>query len=268
MRTVTLVTYATVLLGVAAGAAQAATPKVAVIERQMKAALEPARPSTRRFDMVIRSPEGDVTRWMARQARKHLPDGNRILTVMLAPDTVRGVALLIKERPGRSDVQWLYLPSVRRVRKLLEPTRFESFLGTDFTYADLGFVNLSFSRFTLLGVGPYRGKHAYEVQEVPRNRWYYSRIVTWIATDSMLPLERDYYDPTGALWKTEYFENVTVIDGVPTPLRVRMVDNEEGGSTELDVSKVRYDIQIPDALFAPDHLRAVATHPFWATLGK
>ena len=68
-----------------------------------------------------------------------------------------------------------------------------------FTYADLGFIALH-ERYRLVGEEELRGRHAYKVEEqAPQEQSYYSRIITWIATDSMLPLQRDYFDHAGRL---------------------------------------------------------------------
>ena len=143
---------------------------------------------------------------------------------------------------------------------------FRAFLESDFTLADLGFVSLR-SHYKLLGEEGRGGPRAYKIQEMPgapQAKWYYSRILAWIAADSHLPLERDFYDPSNTLWKVETFEQVTDIDGVLTPLRLRMEDKEQGGSTEIDVSEVRYDIDIPDSLFDPAHLREAAASSLWS----
>lgn len=89
------------------------------------------------------------------------------------------------------------------------------------------------------------------------------RVVTWIAADSFLPLERDDYDAADALWKVERFEDITVIGGVPTPLAIVMEDKQAGTSSELRVSSVRYDAQVPDGLFDPANLPKAADHPLW-----
>jgi Outer membrane lipoprotein-sorting protein len=241
-----------------------AAPSGRTIVERMKVALEPDRPSLRTIIMVMRSPGGDNVRWTGRQARKKLPDGKRILTVLLAPADVKGTALLIKERKNRGDEQWIYLPALRRIRRLAPVSGFESFMGTDFTFADLGLVKLHERSFTLLGQKTLDGRPAYKVDEVPANRSYYSRIVTWIARDSMLPLRRDFYDVTKHLWKTELIKDTTVIDGVPTPLDIVMEDKQEGTSTELRISEVQYDAKIPDELFDPDRLPQVVNDPVWA----
>ncbi len=173
------------------------------------------------------------------------------------------MAYLIAEPKDKPTIMWTYLPALRRVRGLVPVDAYEHFLGTDFTYADLGFVRLH-EKYRLLGEKEHAGAHAYRVEEqVPQERAYYSRLITWVAADSLLPLQRDYYDVAGTLWKTELFEQVAVIDGVPTPLRTRMQDVQQKTSTELNVSEVRYNVDIPDALFDPEGLPQVAAHPLW-----
>ena len=199
------VLVSTALVGVVAVASPviAGPPDARTIVQHMKAALEPDRPSTRTIVLVVRAKDGSTTEWTARQARKRLPDGNRILTVILEPDDVKGVGLLIREQKGRPDEQWMYLPAIRRVRKILPVGAYESFLGTDFTLADLGFVDLRDRKISLLSGETFAGRPAYKVQEVLAGpHYYYSRIVSWVAKDTMLPLSRDYYDAANQLWKT------------------------------------------------------------------
>ena len=102
-----------------------------------------------------------------------------------------------------------------------------------------------------------------KVQEIPRQPWYYLRIVTWVAADSFLPLERDYYAPSKRLWKIERFEEIKRIDGVPTPLWITMEDLRDGSSSTLEVSDVRYDTNVPDTLFDPGRLPEAVASPVW-----
>jgi outer membrane lipoprotein-sorting protein len=66
----------------------------------------------------------------------------------------------------------------------------------------------------------------------------------------------------GTLWKTELFEEET-IDGVPTPMRMQMKDLQGKSSTELRVSDIRYDVEVPDALFDPVKLSTAVSSPVW-----
>src|SRR5207244_3426527 len=84
--------------------------------------------------------------------------------------------------------------------------------------------------YKLLGTEDRGGSKAYKIQEIPlapHAKWYYSRIVTWIAVDSSLPIERDFYDPSNTLWKIERFEQASDVDGVSTPFRERIVSSRE-----------------------------------------
>jgi outer membrane lipoprotein-sorting protein len=246
-----------------AAPAAADPPEVMTIVDQMKAVFEPGRPSLRKMVITVSSDEGhEKARWIAGVARKEFPDGKRNLIVLLEPESVRANALLIFERGGQEDVMWVYAPSVQRVRGIMPVDAYEHFLRTDFTYADLGFVSRR-GNYRFLGEEEHAGVRAYKIEEVPADRWYYSRILTWVSAETLLPLQRDYYDRAGRLWKTALFDQVAVIDGVPTPLRVRMLEVQQDTSTELRMSEVRYDVELPDELFEPRRLREAIHSPLW-----
>jgi hypothetical protein len=259
--------HAAWLLAVAAAAASAGAPEATDVVERVRAVLEPARPSVRRMTIRIQSEGGEEARWEAAQARKALGGERRILTVLLAPEGVRGVALMVGRRPGAPDVQWLYLPTVRRVRKVVPAAPYQSFLGTDFTLADFGFVGAD-ATYRRLGTEEADGRAVHRLEEVPRERWYYGRIVWWIAADSGLPLRREFHAPSGELWKVETFEAVSRIDGVPTPLRIRMEDVREKASSEIAITDVRYDEELPDALFDPQRLPDAVASPAWTAAAR
>jgi hypothetical protein len=78
--------------------------------------------------------------------------------------------------------------------------------------------------------------------------------VDWIAADSGLPLERDHYDVANALWRKQVYEDVATIDGVPTPMHVRVDDVQSNDWSDYEVKDLHYDIQIPDEVFDPKRL--------------
>lgn len=162
----------------------------------------------------------------------------------------------------------MYIPAIRRTRQLLDVEAYDHFVGTEFTDADLAFIRLH-EHYRLLGKEDHAGVPAYKVEEkMPQERLYYSRIVIWVAKDSFLPLRRDYYDIAGRLWKTELIKDISVIDNVPIPLRIVMKDVQEGSSTELEVSMVIYNAEIPDEVFDPKLLPKVVNLPLWQTYGS
>jgi uncharacterized protein len=258
MRRLLLTALAFATLGAAAE-----TPKPQTLLRQAKAWLEPAKSSTRKLVMTVRSKPGDAVEWQAAQARGTVDGSNFALTVLLAPPDVRGIALLVQERKGKPGAQWLYLPYLRRVRRILPVNEFESFLNTEFTVSDMGFVNLEDRTVSLLGSEAVNGRDAYKLQEVPDDRRTFTRIVTWIAADTSQPLKREYYDVGNQLWMVETFEDVAAIHDAPTAQRVRVEDVQTGYGSEYRVRDLAYGVPIPQELFDWQQLPKAADHPIW-----
>ncbi len=243
----------------------AAQPDAASIVKRMKQALEPARPSVRIMTVKVNSSGGGfAAQWTVGQARAHMNDTDSMLTVVLKPAGAKGIAFLAEEKPGAGVIEYSYLPAVRRVQEVTPVAGYEPFGGTDFTYGDLGFVSLG-GQEKLDGIETHNGVKAYKLEQALANNPLFSKAVTWVATATGLPVERDYYDLEGKLYKSEHFEKITTIDNVPTIMKIVMYDVQMGGSSEIDVSSVTYDKQAPAELFDSKHLSDAANSSVWKT---
>jgi len=230
----------------------------------MKAAMEPDQPSVRKLTFIVSGTQGEPTRWVARQVRKSLPDGKRTLTVFLEPESVKGIALLTWERKDQPTLDFVYLAPVRRILKNADLEALQ-LLYSEFTFADIGVITPGDTQVTLLGSDQHAGKRTMKVQEVPRPPRPYARMVTWFVVESSLPVEREFYDATDAVVKTERFD-FEVIGGASVATRTRIDNKLDGGNSEMQVGDVRSDIDIPDTLFDPTRLGQVADDPFWQTV--
>ena len=268
MRRVLNLTIAILVLVAFAFAARADTPAgepdAASIVKRMKQALEPGRPSVRVMTVKVNSREGFAAQWTLGQARAHVNDTDSMLTVVLKPAGARGLAFLAIEKPGAVAVEYSYLPAVRRVNEITPVAAYEPFGGTDFTYGDLGPVRLG-GQEKLDGTETHNGVKCYKLEGAFANNPLFSKAVTWVAVDTGLPVERDYYDLAGKLYKSEHFEKIATIDNVPTIMKIVMHDVQMGGSSEIDVASVKYDKQAPAELFDPEHLPDAANDSFWKT---
>jgi len=235
----------------------------AEIAAKMEQAMFPAHSSTRRIDMTIRSPRGDVVKWTGRQARKALDGGRSMVTVLVGPESVKGFAVLVKDVPNEPDTLWVYLPPVRRVRRMVSFDKLDSFLGTEFTYEDFGFIELENRKIELVGKRAHDGKDAYEIRETLSQPGAFSRVSTLVSADTFLPVRREYYDPSGELWKVVTYGDATIVETVPTLLSMHIEDRQQGGSSDLKVSAVSYDTAVKDALFDPVQLPEVAAQMHW-----
>jgi outer membrane lipoprotein-sorting protein len=245
--------------------AGADTPDVATIVSRMKQAVEPPRSSVRRMKLAV-TQEGSTKEVLLGQARGTLAEANHILTVVLAPAELRGTAWLVQEGAASNDnKQWIYVPAIGRVRTVVSPEAFSAFLNSDFTYSDLGFTPLG-SAYSLLGEDETGGVRSFRIQAVPQQRWYYARIVTRVAADSFLPIEREFHDPANQLWKVERFQGVATVNGVPTVLAISMDDTQAKSRTTITVTDLEYGARIPDALLQPKGMPEAAKASLWTSL--
>jgi hypothetical protein len=166
---------------------------------------------------------------------------------------------------GTSTFKYAYLPATKRVLEFSPVEGYDTYFATDFTYQDLGFVALGGGGEKLVGTDTRDGKKVYKLEDHPINSPYYSKVISYVATDTLLPVERDFYDRAGRLYKTEHC-TVETVDGVPTITKIVMDNVNSGGSSEIDVTKVIPNKQPPADLFDPKRLPEVADHPFWKTV--
>jgi hypothetical protein len=253
------------VLVVSAVHAIAGPPEIDTIVERMKSALEPVKPSIRRLTFRA-SGDGPPAPITVGEARKRVGRSSRHLLVVLAPEVLRGTAGLMYEGGEADDLQWIYSPVIRRVRTIVSPEAYTSFLNSDFTYADLGFVAMR-ATYALLGEEEIDGEKAWKVEGVPRDRWYYGRTVTWVNQRSGLPHKREFYTPANVLWKVERWDRISTVQGVPTAMRRTMEDVLHKTRTEIDVSSVNYEVWLPDELFDPHELPSAVGHEVWSRLG-
>jgi len=229
------------------------------IVADMKRALEPERRSIRAIEMVVRGPGGNEVRWSARQARREVGDGHGIVTALVGPESVAGFALLaLRDKDGKEKL-WMYAPPVRRIRQLVGVDRFQPFLGSDFSWGELASFEIVDRNFEHAGDEEIDGVAAHKIVERLAEPTPYSRIETWVSVDRHFPLLRRYYDRAGELWKVARFDDVMVIDDVPTVLHATVKDEQAGGSSVMKVSEVKYDAEVPEKLFDPAELGNAAT---------
>lgn len=235
----------------------AAAPEAMTIVNKMKDVFEPTTPRVATVTITFTGEGSEEVQWVGRMARTVIDGEKRTLLVMLEPPDIKATAFLVQERKDATDQMWLYLPPIDRIRQIIPVETYQQFLGTDFTYADLGFVDRH-GHYRLLDKEKHKGKQTYKIEFVPTNQWYYSRIITWVDAETYLPLQREFYDVANKLWRTQTFDQMMVIDGKPTPLRIEMKDLQQGTSTIFTMSKVQYNEKIPETLFDPMQLRVAA----------
>jgi hypothetical protein len=135
--------------------------------------------------------------------------GNRDyqLIQFLEPADVRGTSLLTHQDPKGDDNQWLYLPELRRVKRISSTGKTGSFMGSEFTYEDVGGNTLDKFTYKKLADDNYKGKACYVLEKTPNySNSGYTKIKVWISKENNLVLRQDFFDRKHSLLKIMTFD--------------------------------------------------------------
>jgi hypothetical protein len=192
---------------------------------------------------------GTVSR-MVSTYRKTCEGTARQLLVVRAPARVAGTAFLSWVHADRPPDMWVFLPEIGRPRQLHAATRGERFLGSDFTYEDLGAPTLDERDHAIIDEPELDGEAAYRVESRPRAHAPYARILTWVSKATFLPLRVEYFDAAGRLLKVGTFQDVRSVNGIPTPFALEMRDAVTGHRTAVTLLDAAFDRPFDCALLS------------------
>lgn len=158
-----------------------------------------------------------------------------------APSSVKNTRFLQIENLTRGDDKWIYLPALKRIRRIAVSEGNSSFMGSDFTYDDLGSKDLDESSHILLREEVLEKYECYVVESVPIEvkDSAYSKVITWITKEHLIPVRIEMYNKeTDKLQKLLQVEqNIVQIDGVWTVFDSMMKNLETGHSTRFYVKR-------------------------------
>ena len=162
-------------------------------------------------------------------------DGDKSLLTFLYPDDLKGTKLLSYEVIGGDDKQWLYLPSLKRIKRISSRNKSGSFMASEFSYEDISsqnYKNYSYSgkaeEVTLSGVKYLK------VTRIPIDaNSGYSKQIVWVDASNYLAQFGEYYDKQNRLLKKVQFLEYKVIDGIQRIVKINIENVQNGKSSSL-----------------------------------
>lgn len=180
------------------------------------------------------------------QSRK-IDGATRTITKFLAPPEVAGVALLVTAgTAGASDQISLYLPKIRRARKIAQSDRGQPFMESEFSYADFSGDSLDEGTSHREKDGAVNGKPAFVLSGAPPNGTY-KKVVASIDPATYIPLRVEYYDDQGLL-KVYTVQKVEPRDGRTLATEMTMENMRTGRRTTVSVGKTS-PVEAPETAF-------------------
>lgn len=169
----------------------------------------------------------------------------------MAPADVKGTSFMNwSYTDGKDDDQWIYLPALKRTKRISSDGKSDYFMGSDFTYDDLGDRHPDDDNHTLIREESIQGKECYVVESTTKDEDYmYSKTITWVMKDNFLGLKREFYDESGKLLKVLTIKKFEKISGFWTILETEMENVQRNHKTQMIFSGVLINQGVADSKF-------------------
>ncbi|NOX18547.1 MAG: outer membrane lipoprotein-sorting protein [Chlorobi bacterium] len=154
------------------------------------------------------------------------------------------------DEEGKDDDQWIYLPALKKTKRISSDSKSDYFMGSDFTYDDLGDRKPSDDTHKLLREEKLNGEDCYVVESTPKDEDYmYSKTVTWIIKDKWIGLKKDFYDEDGDYLKTLTVNKYQDIKGFLIITHTEMNNVQKEHKTVMELTNVKINSGISKSKF-------------------
>ena len=218
-------------------------------------------------DMVITMTDrrGNTREEHTRAFRRYFGTAKKTVIFYTQPGTVAGTAFLTWDyaEQERDDDQWLYLPALRKVRRISASDRGDYFLGTDFTYEEIkkeSKIAAEDYKFLLIGEEEVDGHHAWKVEATPIDSEVskalgYGKVLLRIDSTLWIPRLTEYWDVNGNFLKTVRARAIENIDGIWAITDIEANNRKTGHSTRIQFVNTDYEASVPPRLFEQNALK-------------
>jgi uncharacterized protein len=187
---------------------------------------------------------------------------NRRLVNFLSPSDIRGTKTLLIEHSNAEDDMWIYLPAMKKVRRLVASNKKNSFVGTDFSYGDVIGYKVEEWNHELVREENVAGRDCYVIESTPSTPQIaantgYSKRVAWIDKQSFVALRAEIYDLNGQLLKKLTDEDVQKVDSNNNryqPMKLTAENVQTGHKTIIEFKNFKANVGIGDDVFTARYL--------------
>lgn len=213
------------------------------------------------MEMTLRSKDGDTaSRALSIKIKEGQPgveEGDRSLIVFNSPKDQKGTALLTYSYRTKSDEQWLYLPALKRVKKIASDNKSGPFVGSEFAFEDFSDQEVEKYKYRYLRDEAFNSIPCFVLERYPvDSNSGYSRELVWIDQQHYRVHKVDYYDRKAALLKTLNISGYKEYNGKYWRANVsEMVNHQNGKSTLLQSSDYHFSQGLGDEEFSQNSLQ-------------
>lgn len=236
------------------------------VEKGMRIAVEADRRNNEFGDstvdltmLIASSQDAYISREMRQMTLEVAGDGDKSIMVFDRPRDLKGTAILTFSHKTDADEQWLYLPALKRVKRISSTDKSGPFMGSEFAFEDLSSQEVEKYSYKYLRDETVDGEPAYVVERIPADKYSgYSRQVTWVDQQEYRLLRVDYYDRKDALLKTMVAADYQkYLDRYWRPATLTMTNHQTGKSTTLKFENYQFRTELQDSDFTPNAISRI-----------
>jgi len=211
--------------------------------------------------MILRNAAGkESTRTLVLKTLE-VPDeneGDKSIIVFDSPADISGTAILSHAKILDADDQWLYLPALKRIKRISSVNKSGPFVGSEFAFEDLTASELNKYKYMFIGIDTCGTLKCNKVERYPQYQYSgYTRQVAWIDTDVYQIRKIEFYERRGDLLKTLSISGYKKYTGnIWRAQHFVMKNHQTGKSTELIYSDYKFKTGLKDNDFQKSDLRS------------
>ena len=214
--------------------------------------------STADMTMVLKNKQGDTsTRNIRIKTLEIIGDGDKSMSIFDEPADVRGTAFLTFSHAIKPDEQWLYLPALKRVKRINSKNKSGPFMGSEFAYEDIASQEVEKYTYKYLRDETLNGVDCFVIERYPAYEHSgYTRQLGWINKAEYRPEKIVFYDRKDTLLKTLNYEGYRqYLDKFWRADAMHMENHQTGKSTTLTWSNYQFRTGLEDNDFNKNSLK-------------
>lgn len=188
---------------------------------------------------------------------------NMRIVAFLSPSDVRGTKTLLIEHTGKDDDMWIYLPAMKKVRRLVSNNKKDSFVGTDISYGDMIGHRVEDWKPAIIGEENIDDKNCWIIEFLPRSTDVsessgYSKRIVWVGKESFVSIKGKSYDLSGQLlkkFKTKNLQKVDAVNNKWQPMYLEVENVQTSHKTILEINNYKANQGVSNGLFTTRYLQ-------------
>ncbi len=217
--------------------------------------------ATMDLEMTLINKRGQERKRKVINYRKDYGKDDKTVMFFKKPADVKDTGFLTwnYDDADKDDEQWLYLPALKKVRRISSSKQADYFMGTDFTYSDMGDRDTNDYNYKHLGTEVIDGIECYHVESTPKDKKTiketgYNRSEMWVRPDIWMTVKAKFYNKKGKYLKELIVGDIEEIDGIWTAKTMHMKNEKKNHQSIFTFSNYAYNTGIDDDIFSQRRL--------------